>query len=284
MKKTLAAFVAIGTICVLSGWGTRDSNVSGDKKQSINFYGTLETWASPGKTMEVENISIENIFRQIPMYVKPSGKYKAKAGPTQAVDQAARSAEQAAKSAKKAAQAAKKAARQQDSAAATVAADAAKAAQDAAKAATAAAEAIATAAPQPTAKQKNEITLQKDPKTSLIQAEIDLAEVGEIKVPFPDQVWVYQKDDKARKLEFIQVTIISNDVKKTKTDYLVEKWKKIYCDRVSAAGPGEQKVPLTALKNLKIKGYSDRELEESKRRKEKEREKIRRLAEQEASN
>jgi len=217
MKKAIAIIGAVGTICILAGWGTQGSNVAGDKKQTIKFYGTLETWASPRKPMEVENISIENIFRQIPMYVKPSGS------------------------------------------------------------------AIATSSPKTDTKQTNNLVLQKDPKTSLIQAEIDLAEVGEVKVPFPDQFWIYQKDDRARKNEFVQVTIISNDAKKTKTDYLVEKRKKIFCDRISAAGPGEQKVPLTAIKSLKIKGYKDRELEKSKKRKQEEQEKIKRLAKKASS-
>ena len=60
----------------------------------------------------------------------------------------------------------------------------------------------------------------------------------------------------------------------------MEHRKKIYCDRISAAGPAEQEVPLEAVKSLKIKGYKDRELEETEKRREEERRKIKKLAEQ----
>jgi len=281
MNRKLLITTAAGTaIVLLAGWGTQDSNIAGDKKHSINFYGTLETWASPGDPMEVENISIENIFKQIPMYVKPSHTPEKQKEVTaqNAIAQAARSAEQAAKAAKKAAQTAKKVSKKGIDEGATAATDAAKAAQAAAQAATAAAEAIATTVPQSKKTKTRKHSLPEDPKTSLIQAEVDLAEVGEIKTPYPDEIWTYQKKEKDRKFEFVQVTIISNDAKKTKTDYLVERWKKVYCDRTSAAGPGEQKVPLTAIKSLKINGYKDREQEERKKRQEQEKEKIKRIA------
>ena len=276
-KITLAA--ALITICMLAGWGSKDTNISGDNKQSINFYGTLSTWANPKEQIQVDNISIENIFKKIPMYVKQSNFQTSnkKKRSQAAVKKAASLAEQAAKSAKKAVQAAKKVTKQQDNATINIAA---KAAQQAAQAATAAAAAITTAIPttNTTKTTEKKHILLNDPKTSLIEAEIDLVEVSEILVPFPDETWIYQKDDKSRKYKFIQITIISDDPKKTKTNYLIEKRKKIFCNGINAAGPIEQKVPITALKRLIIKGYKDRALQENKRRQEEEREKIKRLA------
>ena len=76
------------------------------------------------------------------------------------------------------------------------------------------------------------------------------------------------------------MTTISRDVKKTKAHYLIEKNKKVLCDRPNATGPEEQKVPITAIKSLKIEGYRDRELEERERKQQEEREKIRRLSQQ----
>src|SRR5437016_42078 len=51
--------------------GSQD-NTNPPHKNSINFYGTLVT--HQGNTFKVENISIENRHKQIPMYDRPDDK------------------------------------------------------------------------------------------------------------------------------------------------------------------------------------------------------------------
>lgn len=50
-------------------WGAGESSVGIEKKQRTNFYGVLTT--HQGTVIEVDNISIDNKFRQIPVYEKP---------------------------------------------------------------------------------------------------------------------------------------------------------------------------------------------------------------------
>ena len=142
MKKEYVIIAGIIGAILLSGWGSPDSNITGDKKQSINFYGTLTTWENPETVIEVDNISIDNIFKQIPMFLKPSRPKKSKkmtAATTTA--HAAKAAKKAAKEAQKAAIAAKKG----DIIAAK---KVAKASQQAADAAAAAAQAVSIAMPK----------------------------------------------------------------------------------------------------------------------------------------
>jgi len=271
MKKGLIITTGIAGVILLSGWGSSDSNVTGDKKHSINFYGTLETWANQGTFIKVDNISIDNLFKQIPMFLRPSPPKMNKKKTSAIAADAAKAAKKAAHAAHKAVIAAKKG----DHAASAAVA---KAAHAAASAATEAAQALLIAIPKEKTTNVKIHVLEKDPKKSLIEAKIDLAEVGEIHVPFPDEIWIYQKEKGHRKNEYIEMTIISRDLKKTKMHYLIEKRKKIYCDRKSAAGPAEQEVPIEAVKSLKIAGYKDRELEKSEKRRAEERKKIEEFA------
>lgn len=267
VKKFLHGVLSILMIFILSGgsWGAPESNISGAKKNRIDIYGSIELWSSPGKITKVENISFDNMIKQIPMFAKPSSELIGGKITAEKVQQAAQAAQQAADCAQKAALAAQQI---------PEAAHAAKAAQIAADAVASASEAIISGK---TTRQKEHILLD-EPNKTLVEAKIDLVEISEIRVPYPDEKWIYQKEEKSRKLEYIEVEIISDDTKKTKSNYLVEKYKKIYCDRMIDAkqdtGPEEWEVPLRGLKNLTIEGYKDRNLEEKKKRRAEERKRM----------
>jgi len=274
MKKACFFALSAITFSTLYGWGTQESNVSGDKKHSINFYGTLETWANPGKKIKIENISIDNLYKQIPLYVKPATRV------TKAHKKAAsNTAQDAAAAAKKAAKAAVKAAKMTKNGNCEAALEVAKAAQAAAEAATEAAKAVAKTAPIAKTTKANEYILRDDPEKSLIKAKIDLLEVDSILVPHPEKVWSYQKEKGYRKTEYIELVIISGPTtKKTKMHYLIDNRKKIYCDRITSTGPEEQSVPLKAIKQLRVESYRDREKEKVEQTKNKEREIIKKLS------
>jgi len=280
VKKRLT-IVSTVVIMILTGWGgTPESTISGDEKQNINFHGTLETWASAGTITKIDNISIDHLYKQIPLLVRPTRapKRSQKTVAANAAQKATQAAKKAVRSAKKAAATAKRNGLPAATQAAKAAQAAADAAMTAANAATAAARAITAATPRGKKVQPKEHILKDDPQKTLIKAKIDLAEVGEIRVPHPDQEWTYQKEKQHRKKVYLEIVVISKDAVKTKMHYLIKKTKKIYCDRISAAGPEELEVPLQAVKSLKIKGYEDRELQESKRRQREEREVIKKLS------
>jgi len=106
-------------------------------------------------------------------------------------------------------------------------------------------------------KQK-EIILKVNPKNNFITSKLDLSEIAEIQVPKPNTIWVYQKEGRSRRLEFIEVIIVSNNSKKTKNSYLLNSNAKIQCDGISG-GPIEKTIPPSAIKKLIIEGYSLRD-------------------------
>ncbi len=110
----------------------------------------------------------------------------------------------------------------------------------------------------PTTNQK-EIVLKVNPKNNFITSKIDLSEIGEMHIPKPNITWVYQKEGNRRRLEYIEVTIISKNKKKTKNSYLLGRKTKVRCDEVNVAGPVEKIVPLSAINKLIIEGYSLRD-------------------------
>lgn len=67
MKKSIPlALVAGSSLCLLVNWTTQETTIAGNKKQRVNFYGTLET--QEGNKYKVENISIGMLYKQIPLY------------------------------------------------------------------------------------------------------------------------------------------------------------------------------------------------------------------------
>ncbi|HZW61518.1 MAG TPA: hypothetical protein VFF04_04815 [Candidatus Babeliales bacterium] len=119
--------------------------------------------------------------------------------------------------------------------------------------------------PCPNAAKNNGKRLLKNPKDGII-TKIDLAEVSEIRVPNPDAVWSYQKKKGYRKVEYIEVEIVSNDSAKTTNTYFIDTYRKLTCDKLLNDGrPMEQEVPFSAIKSLKIEGYRHREENEGKK-------------------
>lgn len=102
-------------------------------------------------------------------------------------------------------------------------------------------------------------SITKEPAKYLDTTNIDLVEIKKLETPFPDITWVYQEEpNKGRKLEFIQVDITLADG--TKNSHLAPSSTMLYCDREThAAGPQEKDVPLAAIKELTITGYTRRE-------------------------
>jgi len=108
---------------------------------------------------------------------------------------------------------------------------------------------------------RKEIILNINPKNNFITSKIDLNEVSEIHVPKPNTIWVYQKEGKQRRLEYIEIIVISRNKKKTKNSYLVDHKTKVRCNEINSAGPVEKIVPISAINRLIIEGYSLRDMD-----------------------
>lgn len=174
----------------LGNWGNSETSIDGDKKQQVNFYGSLLTHQTD-RSISVDNISIGGKYKQIPMIEKPTSTQN-------------------------------------------------------------------PAASTPSKTSRSEIALSVDPKTDLVTTKIDLNEVSALQVPNPHTIWTYQKENMYRKVEFLEVIVVSNNEQKTKAHYLLEARTKIYCNEVNDAGPIQKEVPLAAINTLKIDGYKFR--------------------------
>ncbi len=104
---------------------------------------------------------------------------------------------------------------------------------------------------------KKEIPMTLDPHKELVTTKIDLDEISEIHVPRPHEVWIYQPKGK-RRYTYIEVEIISKNKERTKQSYLIDDNIKVTCDEINTAGPVEKEVPLSAIKQFIIEGYSVR--------------------------
>lgn len=71
-------FVLIASCVLFINWSAQET-IAGGNKPSINFYGILKT--HQGKTYNVENITIDHILKQIPLYEMPSLEALAAATP-----------------------------------------------------------------------------------------------------------------------------------------------------------------------------------------------------------
>lgn len=178
---------------IVGNWGNTESTLDGDKKQQVNFYGSLLTHQAQ-KNILIDNISVGGKYKQISMIEKPAMSAQQNNTPSASDQKSGRV----------------------------------------------------------------EIALTVDPKTDLVTTKIDLNEVSELQVPSPHTVWTYQKESTYRKIEFLEVIIISNDAQKTKSRYLLEARTKIYCDEINDAGPIHKEVPLAAINVLKVDGYKFR--------------------------
>ncbi len=179
-------FIVLNIPLILFSYGTGEKNIGPSKKHSVNFYGTLEV--HQGKKFDVENISIQDLYRQIPTYDCPSEEYLEK----------------------------------------------------------------------PIANKesgKMEVHLKENPVHDMAVTKIDLDEVEEICVDH-EPLYVFEQAQH-RPAYFYRATIISKS-SKTKHHALIPEHVKLECDEIDAAGPIEKSVPLSAVKSLKIKGFSQR--------------------------
>lgn len=69
MLPLLLVLVSAAIFNNVYGWSGSESGTAIEKKQKTNFYGTVET--KEGNSFDVENITIDGRFRQIPVYEKP---------------------------------------------------------------------------------------------------------------------------------------------------------------------------------------------------------------------
>lgn len=161
-------------------------------KQPVNFSGKITT--HQGQEYTVDNISINNLCKKIPMYAKPTTHAAPAMNPST---------------------------------------------------------------------QHLEIKLNGNPTTDFVTDTKDLDELKEIQVPTPDTVWYYQQKEHSRKIEYIEVIVITKS--NTKNSYLLERKTPIYCDGIDAAGPQEKIIPLSALKTLTIEGYTYRDTSKEKK-------------------
>ncbi|MCL5874967.1 MAG: hypothetical protein M1114_00650 [Candidatus Dependentiae bacterium] len=102
--------------------------------------------------------------------------------------------------------------------------------------------------------------VEQDPRRGII-TRIDLCKVAEIKVPKPDERWVFARRKGYHSVPFIEIEITSNDSQKTKHNYLIEDCRKISGDEKNEAGPIEKDIPFNAIQQLTIAGYSYRDME-----------------------
>lgn len=108
-----------------------------------------------------------------------------------------------------------------------------------------------------------EVKLTTDPNE--VTRDIDLDEIKQINVPAPETLYVYQKKERGKKLEFVEVEVISSSGKTY--SYLLDPKTPIYCDGIDSAGPQETTVKLCALKTLTIDGYTYRDTSADKKKK-----------------
>jgi len=167
------------------GYGSSESNLGASKKHPVNFYGSLET--HQGTSFEVQNIAIDNRYKQIPMYDCPDKKY---------LEQSKLNTESG----------------------------------------------------------KMEIQLKENPIEFAV-TQIDFDESQELQVEH-EPIYVFQQKEH-RPSYFFHVIVISK-MNGTKHDYLIPEHTKLSCDEINSAGPIEKNVPLSAVKSLKIKGFSQR--------------------------
>ncbi len=83
---------------------------------------------------------------------------------------------------------------------------------------------------------------------------LDLCEISEIRIEAPKVVQFNKRD-------YIEITVISNDTRKTQNRYIIEKLKKLFCDEVNEAGPIEKELSFLAVQRLQIQGCKKQEEE-----------------------
>jgi hypothetical protein len=93
-------------------------------------------------------------------------------------------------------------------------------------------------------KPKNKET---DPSINITR--IDFAEVHSIHVPHPNVLLIYNNR------QYVEITIASKDITKTKDTYIIERSKRVICDQINTAGPIEKDLSFQAVDKLVFEGH-----------------------------
>jgi len=101
---------------------------------------------------------------------------------------------------------------------------------------------------------QTEIKLDDNP-ANFVKSKIELDKVSTIRVPSPNTVWVYQKEKKYQRQEFLLVQITAKE-SNTSKDYLLEMKSRISCNSIDKNESQKKEVPLAAIDTLTIEGYS----------------------------
>jgi hypothetical protein len=72
MNKKISLLVYPLLIIVLANWSSSESSGDGYRQHRVNFYGTIYTCHEDGRSYTVDNISLSNLIKQIPLYEIPS--------------------------------------------------------------------------------------------------------------------------------------------------------------------------------------------------------------------
>ena len=102
---------------------------------------------------------------------------------------------------------------------------------------------------------QTEIKLEGSPGTDFVKSKIDLDQTSTICVPKPSSVWVYQKEKKYQRQEFLLVQVTAKE-SSTAKDYLLELKTRIACNSIDKNESQKKEVPLSAIDTLTIEGYS----------------------------
>lgn len=188
MKNFVIIFLAGLAIVFLANWGTPETSFGEQRKSTLNFYGTLETWQ--GQTYTVENITVDHRTQKIEMYEKPNNM------------------------------------------------------PDSSK---------------PAGQNGVSLSLTANPITNFTKVSVDLAEIESLEIKDPEIVWTYKRKKGHQDLTFFEIVATNNDPEKTRSTYLIESRKKLYCDRHIGESFEEREVPFTAVKKLTIEGFRHRE-------------------------
>lgn len=100
----------------------------------------------------------------------------------------------------------------------------------------------------------NNIKLTVNPHSELATTQIDLTDIKEIHVLYPNQQWVYKKEKGFRETAYIEVSIIKRGSYKEKS-YLIERSLHLQCKQDEKTNDITQ-LPIIAIKKIVISGYT----------------------------
>lgn len=101
----------------------------------------------------------------------------------------------------------------------------------------------------PMYKKPNKVTLKPTDNVT----RIDLSEINLILVPDKKTLTFDGRD-------YVELEITYKDPTKTKENFIIEKYKRVWCDQVNAAGPIEKDLAFSAVETLSIESYKMSEL------------------------